>query len=132
MEKVRHCSTIITLFSGPHIEVQFQLGNQTYVNGSEVLLTDIGERDNALLCLTANTQCCNIDRVQLGEWYFPDGTLVPDGQDASRSIYRNRGPRVVQLNRRNNATSPTGVYRCEVPDASGTNQTISITLTGNE
>ena len=33
---------------------------------------------------------------------------------------------MVRLNRRNNATSPTGVYRCEIPDASGTNQTLYV------
>ena len=134
MEKVRLYSEL--LFSLLIKEVRFQLGDQTYVNGSAVLLTGIGEGNNSLLCLTNNTQCCrgsdNPSGGGFGEWYFPDGTLVPDGQDANRSIYRNRDTSVVRLNRRNNATSPTGVYRCEVPDASGTNQTISITLTGNE
>ena len=42
------------------------------------------------------------------------------------SIYRNRGPSVVRLNRRNNAMMPTGVFRCEIPDASGTNQNVYV------
>ena len=116
------------------VGVRFQLNGQSYGNGSEVLLTDIGERGNidALFCLTDDTQCCNIGGVQLGDWYFPNGTQLQDGQDASRDIYRNRGPSVVRLNRRNNATSPTGLYRCEIPDASGTTQTIYITLAGTK
>ena len=104
--------------------------DQLYYNSSVINLTDIGEGHSAaLLCLTDNTQCCkgghNPSRA-LGHWYFPDGTPVPDGLDASRSIYRNRGPSVVRLNRRNNAQSPTGLYRCEIPDASGTNQTLYV------
>ena len=113
------------------IAVQFQLGDQTYSNDSEVLLTDIGEGDNALLCLTDNTQCCrggdNPNGGGLGEWYFPDGTLVPTGNNTN--IYRNRDLSAVRLNRKNNAQSPIGVYRCEVPDASGTSQSIYIHLT---
>ena len=112
------------------IAVQLQLGDQTYSSNSEVLLTDIGEGDEALLCLTDNTQCCrashNPNGEGLGEWYFPDGTPVPPGN--TNSIYRKRDNSTVQLNRRNNAESPTGVYRCDVPDASGTNQSIYIHL----
>ena len=33
---------------------------------------------------------------------------------------------MIRLNRRKNATFPTGVFRCEIPDASGTNQNIYI------
>ena len=119
------------------VGVRFQLNGQSYGNDSEVLLTDIGVRVNinALFCLTDSTQCCRgTDNPSggLGEWYFPDGTRVLDGLDASRDIFRNRGLSVVRLNRRNNATSPTGVYRCEIPDASGTTQTIYITLAGTK
>ena len=96
-------------------------------------LTDIGEGDDALLCLTNNTQCCrgpdNLNGGGLGEWYFPDGTLVPSGN--TFSIYRNRNRSTVQLNRRNNAQSPTGVYRCEIPDASGSNRSVFVGVDGN-
>ena len=102
-----------------------------YANNSNVAIGDIGEGDNALLCLTDATQCCNVNGVQLGEWYFPDRTPLEDGLDASRSIYRNRGASVVQLNRRNNAQSPTGVYHCEMPDASGTTQNIFVGINTN-
>ena len=115
------------------------LNGMSYANNSVICLTDIGERDNALFCLSASTQCCglsdNPNGRDLGDWYFPDGgivAIVPGGDsdtpDNYRSIFRNRGPSVMRLNRRNNATSPTGVYRCEIPDARGTNQSILVEL----
>ena len=106
-------------------------------------LSDIGVGTNTLgdgdsmglRCLTDSTQCCrgsdNPNGGPLGEWYFPDGTLVPDGTVSSRDIFRNRGPSVVRLNRRNNAQSPTGVYRCEIPDARGTTQSIFVGVDTN-
>ena len=96
-------------------------------------LTDIGEGDNALLCLTNNTQCCrgsdNLNGGGLGEWYFPNGTLVPT--ENTSIVYRNRDRSTVHLNRRNNAQAPTGVYRCEVPDASATNRSVFVGVYGN-
>ena len=112
--------------------VTVTLGGVHYANNSEVLLTDIGEGGNALLCLTNNTQCCrgtdNPHGAGLGEWYFPNGS-TPRGHAFGNRIYRNRGPGVVQLNRKNDAQSPTGVYRCEIPDASGTKRNINLNLT---
>ena len=60
----------------------------------------------ALLCLT--------DKVQrrIGEWYFPNGMTV----DGMGDVYRRRSRSVVLLNRRNNATLPSGIYHCEIPD----------------
>ena len=115
-------------------DIAFQLSGVFYANNSNVFIGGIGEEDDALLCLTDATQCCrgsDNPSGALGEWYFPDGTLVPDGQDASRDIFRNRGPSVVRLNHRNNAQSPTGVYRCEIPDVSGTNQNIFVGVNSN-
>ena len=107
-----------------------------YPNNSEVLLTDIAKGDNALLCLTENTQCCtvrgNLIGGPLGEWYFPNGSAL--SSNSGNSIYTKRNTGVVRLNRRNNAQSPTGVYRCEIPDASGNNQTtfIGVNTIGNQ
>ena len=106
-------------------DIAFQLSGMFYGNNSNVAIGDIGVGGNALLCVTNSAQCCNINEA-LGEWYFPDDSLVPDGTVPSRDIFRNRGASVVRLNRRNNAQSPTGVYRCEMPVASGTNQNIFV------
>ena len=104
-----------------------------YANNNEVLLTEIGEGDNALLCVTNNTQCCrgsDNDGGALGWWYFPNGS-TPRGSASGNSVFRSRALGVLQLNRRNNAQSPTGVYRCEIPDASGSNQNIFVGVISN-
>ena len=92
-------------------------------------LTDIDEGDTAaLLCLTDQEMCCRSSDGNgfLGEWYFPNGIVVLDGMESNNSIFRNRGASRVRLNRRYNTQSPTGVYRCEVPDRDGTNQSIYV------
>ena len=96
-------------------------------NNSDVLLTDIGEGDSALSCFTDLTQCCRdsdtVGEGGLGEWLSPNGSLV-QVSGAGDDFYRNRGQSVVRLNRRNNATSPTGQFCCVVPDATYTMVTI--------
>jgi hypothetical protein len=101
------------------------LGGQPYrTNGSSILIDEIGEGDDgALLCITDLIQCCRGEDTPgrfgaLGEWVYPNGSLVRvqgDGDD----VYRDRGLGIVRLNRRNNATSPTGLFCCVVPDAVG-------------
>ena len=111
--------------------VRFMLGGQTYMNNSIVAINDIGEgnntsgEDSALLCVTDNVDCCNNTN---GEFYYPNNSAV--GFSSTNSWYRNRGPQVVRLNRRNGVLSPTGRYKCEVPDFSGMNQSIYITVRG--
>ena len=89
---------------------------------------NIGEGDAAaLLCLTDNTACCARDQVPgggiLGDWYYPNGTGVANNGD-EWEFYRNRGPSVVRLNRRRGGVN--GIYRCEIPDAAGVDQTMFI------
>ena len=102
------------------------MGEHIYGNNSIVTVDDIAENDSALLCYTNSDECCeNGQQASNREWYFPSGTTV--GTNVSGvGFYRNRGPSVVRLNRRNNAMMPTGVFRCEIPDASGTNQSIYV------
>ena len=102
------------------------LRGKTYLNNTIVLMSDIGETDNALLCMTDRTDCCS---SPVGEFYYPDNTAV--GFSSTNSLYRNRDTQVVRLNRKNNALSPTGVYRCEIPDSSGRMQNIYINIIGN-
>ena len=111
------------------------LGGQLYHNGDSILIDEIGEGDDgALLCVTDLIQCCHvIDTVApcgsraLGEWFFPNGSPVrfPGSGD---DIYRNRGPGIVRLNRRNNTTSPTGQFCCVLPDATLTNMITCVNI----
>ena len=106
-------------------EIKIVLGGHIHDNNSVVNISDIGESDDALLCYTNASNCCKRPGQVAGEWYFPSEVAIKIfmfGDD----IYRDRAPSVVRLNRRNNATSPSGVFRCEIPDASGTNQSIYI------
>ena len=65
------------------------LNNQIIAIGSVVVITDIGEGDNALICMT---DCC-ANRRQ-GEWMFPNGSFV--GTNGSGGdFYRNRGDQQV-------------------------------------
>ena len=104
----------------PTDNVHFTLSERTYYDGDTLLITDIGEGVNALLCVTDNTECCDD-----GEFFYPDGTRV---LFSSNFLYRNRGEQFIGLNRRNGATSPLGRYRCDIPDASGVTRSIFINI----
>ena len=96
-------------------------------NHGFVLLDNIGESSNSLVCMTDNTACCSRDQVPgrgiLGDWYYPNGTgLANNGW--MWEFYRNRGPSVVRLHRRRGGV--TGIYHCEIPDTAGVNQTMFI------
>ena len=83
-------------------------------------LEDIGEGDDALLCITNLT---GVNDSASGDWYFPDGTRVFSTHNDS-DIYGTRGEMVVHLNRRGGGEE--GIYYCEIPDSVNVNQTIYI------
>ena len=100
------------------------LSTPLYTN-NYILIADIGERiagrtGEPLLCYTDNTQCCNSTSMNMGDWSLPDGTKV-GGENDGGDFYISRGLSVVRLHRRNNATSPTGMFCCEVPNARSVN-----------
>ena len=113
-------------------------------NHSFILLDNIGESNESLLCMTDLLACCRSEytggRWPLGDWFFPNDTAVPNtiigylGRYEEMPIvwdfYRNRGPSVVRMHRRRGGV--TGIYRCEVPDANGVYQRMYVGLyTGN-
>ncbi len=110
----------------------FLLGGVPYPNNSVVALRDIGDAAPlSLYCLTTNTSCCRgQDGGSAGAWFLPGQTdpVVSRNSEAGRTadFNRGRGPSAVLLNRRNSATGPSGVYTCEIPDASGQQQTLYI------
>jgi hypothetical protein len=108
------------------IEVIFFLNGRIYANNSVVDVNDIGGPNyEALLCLTNARNCCGYKHGDQGEWYLPSG--VPAN---TNSIYfnRNRGPSVLRLTSilNDNLFPDGGVFRCEIPDASGLNQSVYI------
>ena len=106
-----------------------------YANNSDIDINLVGEGfeglpqitdGGALECHTDDTTCCrgidNPNGTGRGEWYYPDGTIVPPPGGDIR-FYRTRDQMVIRLNRisASNGTLLTGVYRCEVPGAGGVN-----------
>ena len=91
-------------------------------------LQDIGEGDDALLCMTDVTDCCRpLPDKALGNWFFPNGTRVPSSGH-QWDFHRTRGQSVIRLQRRRGGAD--GIYRCVIPvpqsDAEDVHQTIFI------
>ena len=108
---------------------RFSFNGTTYQNNSIVTLGDIGEGDNAFVCLTDQTACCrppytdSTGRSAIGNWFFPNGTRVPSSGN-KWDFHITRGQSVVRLQRRRGGKE--GIYHCVVPDAMNVDQTIYI------
>ena len=92
-------------------------------------MTDIGSSFfmSALFCLTPCLECCSDSETPNAasvtrEWYLPDGRPVAT---AGAVFSREKVSSAVSLYRSGSSTSPSGVFRCEIPDASGTSQDVS-------
>ena len=106
--------------------VGFLFHGKLYGNNSIVTLTEIGEGRKALLCITNRNGCCrHSPRTHIREWYFPNGDEVRTRGEGGE-LYRDRSNHVVRLNRRNNAASPTGIFRCVIPSSIQISYTIHI------
>ena len=124
---------IQTVYQNVHVQLQLKFNDVAFVklgiflslrgtpidNDSFVDVDDIGNADNALLCLTNATNCCSAQTgggVALGNWWFPDGTSLPTiaSLGGSTSFSRNRGQSVVRLHRQNNPPE-RGRFMCGLP-----------------
>ena len=117
-----------------HVGVYLSFNDRSYYsNNGEIIITGIGTTKRPavngegapLLCYTDNAQCCNSS--ELGRWFLPDGSLIGTESEAG-DFYIDRGQSVVSLNRRNNATSPTGRFCCEIPNARSINNRVCANL----
>ena len=89
------------------------LTNHSYVDISEV--GSNSSSSDSVQCHTDLESCCSdTDGPHRGDWYFPNGTRL-QFSDGSGDIYEQRGAQRVDIRRRNNANSPTGIYRCDIP-----------------
>ena len=88
---------------------------QTLANHSYVDLSLVGDDNSGtyyIQCRTDLTTCCSSDQgSHRGDWYFPDGTRLPFNGD----IFERRVAQRVDMRRSNSATSPVGIYRCDIP-----------------
>ena len=104
--------------------LSFWLRGTTYQNNSIVTLEDIGEGDDALLCVTNLTACCRpYWLLAFGNWFYPNGTRI-SSSGSNWEFHRTRGYMVVLLHRRSGGV--TGVYHCMIRDAMNVTQTIYI------
>ena len=116
--------TLRHLFSGAGEGVRFSLKGTTYQNNSLVTLEDIGEGDDALLCVTDQPACCRPPYSnRAGNWLFPNGTRIPTS-GSQWDFHRTRGQSAISLQRRRGGVN--GIYSCEIPDAMIRTQTIYI------
>ena len=101
-------------------------GGTFYPNNSIINNDEIGEGMRGFLCFTNKLDCCediSPTSSRSGEWYFPNRSAV-EKENHGGAMYRNRGPSVVRLNQKNTSSSPTGIFRCEIPLKNGTNQSL--------
>ena len=92
------------------------LPNHGYVDLS-LVGTDIGDPGDSVRCHTDLQVCCSTAQGvdSRGDWHFPNGgRLQFSSSIPPPDIYEVRGAQRVDLVRRNNADSPSGIYRCEI------------------
>ena len=82
---------------------------------------------NSVQCRTDLSTCCK--GIHRGQWYFPDGAPLQN-KSGDGDVYEFEAVMRHDLRRRNNATSPTGIYCCEIPTNAVHNDTdISVRAT---
>ena len=104
------CSLEVKSQTFPYVTLATGAGlpNHSYVDLETVGLSN----STSVWCNTDLETCCRInDGPHCGQWYFPDGVALQTSED----IYMVEEQQRVELRRTNNAISPTGIYRCEIP-----------------
>ena len=92
---------------------------QTLANHSYVDISLVGTDGDSVQCHTELITCCSSTQgSNRGDWYFPNGTMLPF-PSFNGDIVESRQAQRVELHRRNNANEPTGVYRCDIPVSDG-------------
>ena len=92
------------------------LVSHSYVDLSLVGRPDVGGGEG-VQCITDLTRCCTSgDGGLRGDWYFPDGARLPIPAPDVETFEFREALRV-DIRRNSDATSPTGIYRCDIPTA---------------
>ena len=119
-------SIIDLLLTSTGTQLYFTWRGNKYEPGDSILITDVrvhhgdaGPGDS-LVCVTTNvnTQCC-ADEGGVGEWLFPNGSMVPRNNYTVSQIVRTGRTNQVHLNFMTKQTSPIGEYTCVVPETDG-------------
>ena len=105
------------------------MANDGYIANDDILNTN----QEAVLCHTNDETCCANGQAMLGDWYFPDGTMVNSYSQNhvrhSSFFARNRGtdPPVVRLYRVGEPQE-RGRFRCDIRGAAGTLQELYVNI----
>ena len=99
-----------------------------------VNIGDIGTDSAALHCRTSYRPCCSAANPE-AQWYFPNGSAVPDiarrTSPEELPYYSTRSPSgTVSLNRNPGAIT-RGNFRCDIPGANGTIQSLYVMINHN-
>ena len=123
--------SFLSLYTEVKGHLYFVLNGVTYQHNSTVSITQIGcfdratgydNADASLMCVTdqVNTNCCREqDGGNMGEWYFPNGSMIPRERESHSNFSRSGFLMQVRLNRKNEAMGPLGTYKCKVPRMDG-------------
>ena len=131
IECIYYCSVTYTSLLDNATGVYFELRGEVLANNSAINMADIGTGESALLCKTDKVSCCGTPPDRAGEFYYPNGVQVPV-RSTGEEFYRDRRAQRIRLNQRQGTNLPTGVFRCEIPDASDVKQKLFITLINGE
>ena len=105
------------------------LNNVQYTNNSVVTITDIGTDSAALRCTTTFIPCCYSVPSPGNHWYFPNETRLENNNALpyyrTRTAFNLSPPGSVILHRNPGATT-TGVFHCDIRDASGYFQSLYV------
>ncbi len=106
-----------------------------YPNNSIVDLSEIGLDNNSLVCYTDLITCCRgVDSTNgggLGDWLFPNGSAVISRGISNVNMFsRNRNKQALLLHRGVNATEPSGIFTCNIPDANLQDQKVYFDIQG--
>ena len=109
--------SLVTVHSQTAPYVSFMgdiLPNHAYVDLTTVG-EDITDPGDTVRCHSDLGTCCTSSQgIHRGDWFSPDGNALGN-TNGGGDIYKLRGAQVIHLRRRNDATSPSGIYHCEIP-----------------
>ena len=110
---------------------QFEHDGRSLLNNSFTSYRDIASGDLALKCVTDNVDCCN--DASVGNWRDVRGSPVQEGRDGTSCLYVTREDGEISLNRKSGCFDHTsGLWRCDIPDSSGDNQSLYIYISNDE
>ena len=122
---MRSLASLLLLFLLSLVEIHCQtfpyvsFKNQTLADHSYVDLSTVGyisDGSNSVQCHTDLNTCCSIAQgIHRGDWYFPDGSVLPffDAYRNMTPFGEGRTARRVEI-RRANSNAQTGIYRCDI------------------